>query len=77
MYKTIKIYGFKYAFKKLSLILTGNFKSLDEEGYSAWIKTNEPNEEELEKQRKHKFKISPKISIVVPMYNTKWDFLKN
>ena len=76
MYKTIKIYGFKYAFKKMSLILTGNFKSVDENGYAAWIKTNEPTEEELEKQRKHKFKISPKISVVVPMYNTKVGFFE-
>lgn len=35
-----------------------------------WIPNNEPNEEELEKQRKTEFKNMPKISIVVPMYNT-------
>ncbi len=35
-----------------------------------WIPNNEPKEEELEKQRKTKFKDMPKISIVVPMYNT-------
>ncbi|MCI8640274.1 MAG: glycosyltransferase, partial [Clostridia bacterium] len=35
-----------------------------------WIPNNEPNTEELEKQRETKFKNMPKISIVVPMYNT-------
>lgn len=35
-----------------------------------WIPNNEPNLEELEKQRKTKFENMPKISIVVPMYNT-------
>lgn len=35
-----------------------------------WIPNNEPNTQELENQRKTKFKDMPKISIVVPMYNT-------
>lgn len=38
--------------------------------YDNWILENEPNEEVLEEQRKHKFNYQPKISIVVPMYNT-------
>ena len=38
--------------------------------YQKWIENNEPNEEELENQRKAKFDNMPKISIVVPMYNT-------
>ena len=73
--KTIKIYGFGYTFRKIKNVLSGNFKP-QEKGYPVWIRTNEPTEEELEKQRKYKFKITPKMSIVVPMYNTKEDFFE-
>lgn len=38
--------------------------------YYKWIKQNEPSKQKLEKQKKEKFKINPKISIVVPLYNT-------
>lgn len=41
-----------------------------------WIPNNEPNSEELEKQRKEEFKNMPKISIVVPMYNTPEKYFK-
>ena len=44
--------------------------------YKKWIQNNEPNKEELEKQRKTKFKLKPKISILVPMYNTPYQFFK-
>lgn len=40
------------------------------ENYITWIKNNEPTKEELEKQKNVKFKINPKFSIIVPMYNT-------
>lgn len=38
--------------------------------YQKWIAQNEPNKQQLEEQRRHKFEISPKISIIVPLYNT-------
>ncbi len=44
--------------------------------YEMWMKQNLPNEEELEKQRKHKFKVRPKISIVIPLYNTPEDLFR-
>ncbi|MEI3394912.1 MAG: glycosyltransferase [Clostridia bacterium] len=44
--------------------------SEEERIYKKWIDQNEPNKKELEKQREHKFEIKPKISIVVPVYNT-------
>ena len=44
--------------------------------YDKWIKNNEPTAEELEKQRAHKFKKQPKISIVIPMYKTDEGFFK-
>ncbi len=44
--------------------------------YDAWIKNNEPTQEELEKQRNHCFKVQPKISIIVPLYNTSTEFFR-
>ena len=38
--------------------------------YKKWINQNEPNKAELARQRDTKFGINPKISIVVPVYNT-------
>lgn len=49
----------------------------EREKYQVWIQNNEPNAEQLEEQRKTKFKINPKFSIVVPMYNTPINFLQN
>lgn len=46
----------------------------EERIYKKWIEQNEPNKQELEKQRNTKFKIQPKISIIVPVYNTPQDF---
>lgn len=47
-----------------------------EEFYQIWINKNEPNEEELEKQKNTKFEINPKISIIIPMYNTPEKFFE-
>lgn len=46
------------------------------ERYQNWIKNNEPTQEELEKQRKTTFAITPKFSVVVPMYNTPKKYLE-
>ncbi len=44
--------------------------------YEMWIQANEPTEEELEKQRKTKFKYEPKISLLVPLYKTPKQFFE-
>lgn len=44
--------------------------------YQEWIKRNEPTKKELAEQRNTKFKFNPKISILVPMYNTPYNFFK-
>ncbi len=44
--------------------------------YEIWMSKNDPTKEELEKQRKHKFKNNPKISVLVPMYNTPINFFE-
>ena len=38
--------------------------------YEYWMEQNDATEEELERQKKVKFKKRPKISIVIPLYNT-------
>ena len=43
--------------------------------YYSWIEKNEPGEAELEEQRKRKFSLKPKISIITPLYNTPEGFL--
>lgn len=60
--------------KKIYDKLYGNEKESDI--YQKWIEKNEPTEEELEKQRNTTFKLSPKISILVPVYNTPENFFK-
>jgi len=44
--------------------------------YEKWIEANTPTDQEIELQEKTKFKKRPKISIVVPMYNTNEIFFK-
>jgi glycosyltransferase involved in cell wall biosynthesis len=45
------------------------------ETYQIWIKYNEPSITELEKQRTFIFKFKPKISIIMPTYNTPREYL--
>lgn len=44
--------------------------------YQKWIENNEPTKEELEEQRNTEFKLNPKISIIIPMYNTPVKFFE-
>ncbi len=48
----------------------------EQKDYLEWLKNNEPSKEELELQRKHKFEYMPKISVIVPMYNTPEKYLR-
>lgn len=52
------------------------FDKQENENYKIWIKNNEPDDKEIEEQRNYKFEYEPKISIIVPMYNTKEKYLK-
>lgn len=65
----IKQNGLKDTLKKIKsydLKSHGN----NEQAYQNWIRNYEPNEEKLQKQRETKFENMPKISVVVPLYNT-------
>lgn len=48
--------------------------SREEKIYKKWIKQNEPNKKELENQKNINFEMQPKISILVPIYNTPQKF---
>lgn len=87
-FNQIKFYIQKYGFiktmkkciktviRKIIRILK-NEKDLTYGDYGGWIKNNEPKDADLKLQIKKEFKISPKISIVVPMYKTKEKFFKD
>lgn len=71
LFRNIKEKGFKEAYK----ILTNNVEKGDTKPpYETWMKLNDPSREELEKQRNTKFDITPKMSVIVPMYNTPVNF---
>jgi len=63
--------GLKYSYHKL---VVRNSIEYQEEKYKKWIEINEPNKEELEKQKITKFDYNPLISIITPLYNTKKEF---
>ena len=80
----IKKYGFLKTVKKcIKVVIRKIIRTLKHEtvltygDYGGWIKYNEPSEEELKKQSKVKFKNAPKISVIVPMYNTPETFFKD
>lgn len=51
-------------------------RKTNQEQYKIWIEKNEPKQEKLEQEKNYKFEKNPKISIVVPMYNTNETFFK-
>ena len=77
----------KYYFRRYGIVETSKkvFKRVfhikenrksNQEQYLIWMEKNKLTEADLEKQRNHKFSVSPKVSIVVPMYNTNEVFFK-
>jgi GT2 family glycosyltransferase len=53
-----------------------NNKGFTRRDYINWIKINEPSYNDLELQKQHNFSYRPKISIVIPMYNSSFIYLK-
>ena len=68
-------YGILGTIKKLIKELNGRNQKVKE--YREFLDRTEPTIEELEKQKNEKFVINPKISIIVPMYNTNEEFFKD
>lgn len=71
----VRMYGFIRALKKIyrKICIYKTYSNLNS-NYDLWIKNNEPNDKELLKQEKYKFEYNPKISILIPMYNTDESF---
>ena len=61
--------------KKIFIKICGNYNN-EEKLYKKWIQKNEPDKKELDEQRNTKFKRRPKISILVPVYNTPENFFR-
>ena len=77
----------KYYFRRYGIVETSKkvFKRVfhikenrksNQEQYLIWMEKNKLTEADLEEQRNYKFKVSPKVSVVVPMYNTNEIFFK-
>ena len=74
--KSIKENGYKATWTEMKRYMRMGTLAEPQNIYEKWIELNEPKEEELQKQRETHFKKEPKISIVIPMYNTPEKFFK-
>lgn len=75
-----KRYGFFNTVKKcFSRIFKNknNFEKINADRYVSWMIKNNLTNEEIEAQRIYKFEKNPKISVVVPMYNTNENYFKD
>ncbi|MGI1690924.1 glycosyltransferase [Thermoanaerobacter uzonensis] len=74
-------YNSEESFEEIRLDIGGSINckiysvEISENLYSIWIKKHEPNKLELEKQKSFKFNYQPKVSIIVPVWNTPKQFL--
>ena len=73
-FNLVKQNGFRKALKDTKNILSGRVEVDRKTTYQKWIEENEPTEEELKEQRNTKFEKNPKISILVPLFNTPVNF---
>ncbi len=78
----VKYYFRRYGFVEVSKKICKRIfhikenRKTNQEQYKIWMEKHKLTAEEIERQKKYKFDISPKISIVVPMYNTDEIFFK-
>lgn len=66
-----KRFGLKITLKRVKEKLTKH----GGEDYQKWLEKHLPDQETLEKQKKHQFPKEPKISMVVPLYKTPKKYL--
>ena len=74
-FNILKKHGLKAYIRKLMLKIQGINSTYD---YNEWYKKTKPTNEELARQKteyKNEFKVLPKFSIVIPIYNTHRDLL--
>ncbi len=71
-----KIDALKYILKKTAISNNNPLVSLDQnEAYQLYIKYNEPSNYEIDLQKVFIFNYNPKISIIVPAFNTSFKYL--
>ncbi|MBO4693388.1 MAG: glycosyltransferase family 2 protein [Clostridia bacterium] len=71
-FRLIRVVGIKRTVKAARYRLSTNLS----DPYINWMSNNDPSSAELEKQRRERFVINPKISILVPVYNTPINFFE-
>lgn len=64
--KSLKNNGIKGTINKLKK----HFQNEEKREYYKWIRKNTPSHKEIQNQRNYKFQKNPKISIIIPLYNT-------
>lgn len=75
----LKTYGLSATVNKIMIKATGGKLALGEvsqDEFTAYRKKYLPTKEDLDAQRKESFEYSPRFSIVIPLYDTKEQFLK-
>ena len=79
-YRWIKAYGFGVTWRRIVSELTGKPFSLDGDltkvSYDDWRKKYEITDEDIEAMKHVSFDYNPKLSIVIPLYDTKIAFLR-
>ncbi len=71
----LKQNGIRDTISKISSYDTKSHNN-NRQAYKKWIMENEPTIEQLEEQKNRKFLIMPKISVIVPLYNTNENHFK-
>ena len=69
--KSIKNDGIKGFMQKVKR----HFYNEEKIEYYKWIKKNTPSKKQIKAQKQHEFEYKPKISIVIPLYNTPKKYL--
>jgi len=74
--KTVWMAGKRYRPAPIKLWLRNNVINRQKQiSYENWIKETEPSQKDLQIQKNTKFTFMPKISIIVPVWNTPKQFL--
>ena len=72
----IKEKGWKVTWIEMKRYMIMGSMQEPQDAYEKWVELNEPTAEELEQQRHTKFEKNPKISIIIPMYQTPKKFFE-
>ncbi len=72
----IKEKGWKVTWIEMRRYMIMGSMQEPQDAYEKWVELNEPTAEELEQQRHTKFEKKPKISIIIPMYQTPKKFFE-